>query len=203
MVRTRARHKEVAEIAELIWPTFFEHSGCVFASSAASNRIRRSHRAGRRLELGDMDKTGTEAFENHVHLLDVLPQSRTRSKAQRTRIADLLGRTMAEAWFAKLQRDFPAHRFRVYYSRRDEPIVRFHRVYPGEPAWLDESDWRAEIASGGLVVLDTSSRTGRGLLSQQRSNRARRRSNTRLEPAALSASGDGRRKSRRGSTAGR
>jgi hypothetical protein len=56
-------------------------------------------------------------------------------------------------WFAKLQRDFPGQRFRVYLNVDDEPVVRFHRVYHDEPVWLDALAKRHSAA--GALILDT------------------------------------------------
>ncbi len=47
-----------------------------------------------------------------------------------------VAKRMAYIWFLKLQEDFPQYQFRVYYTERDNPIVRFHRVREDEPYWL-------------------------------------------------------------------
>ncbi len=68
-------------------------------------------------------------------------------------MAEQIGIQMAEAWFAKLQLDFPRDDFRVYYTRDDEPTVRFHRVYRGEPVWMDEPG--PETSRHAVRVWDT------------------------------------------------
>jgi hypothetical protein len=152
-------------VAKLLWPTFFEFAGCVFADCAASSWIIRASRRG---EAGpaswEPDRTGAEALENHVHVIDEFRHpknvwSEKRSTYRLThpafRAAEQLGRLMAESWFAKLKQDFPNDNFRVYFGRRDNPIVRFHRVYAGEPPWLDADDFAAQVQKREIVVLDT------------------------------------------------
>ncbi len=58
-------------------------------------------------------------------------------------------------WFQKLKLDFPQYDFRVYYTQADNPIVRFHRVRPDEPNWIDAEKWSEEIKSGKVVIYDT------------------------------------------------
>jgi hypothetical protein len=38
----------------------------------------------------------------------------------------------------KLKIDFPAARFRIYYTQYDNPIVRFHKVRDGEAFWISD-----------------------------------------------------------------
>ncbi len=67
----------------------------------------------------------------------------------------MLTKRMAEMWCAKLQRDFPGYRFRVYATRLDDPILHFHRVRSGEPVWISDADAAKGIAEDTLVVLDS------------------------------------------------
>lgn len=110
------------------------------------------------------DRTGAEALENRVFLLDAFEHAgdvwdEVRRRYRRShpdfRNADRLGPIMAECWFAKLTRDFPSHRFRVYFARTDSPNLRFHRVYDDEPLWLYERDWSREISRGRIVIWDS------------------------------------------------
>lgn len=151
-------------VAKLLWPTFFEFGGCVFADCAASSWIVRSWRRGRPGPTSwNPDRTGAEALENHVHVLDefshpedVWDERRSTYKLTHPafRAAECLARSMAESWFAKLQQDFPGQRFRVYFGRRDNPIVRFHRVYPGEPFWLEAANFPDAIRKREIIILD-------------------------------------------------
>ncbi|MEZ5284330.1 MAG: hypothetical protein R2712_05880 [Vicinamibacterales bacterium] len=94
-----------------------------------------------------MDRTGIEAFASHIHLLDLFAHDR-RVFDRRTllydrshrhfRTAEQLGQTVAQTWCARLRSDYPGQHFRVYYTRDDDPAVRFHRVYAGEPVWMED-----------------------------------------------------------------
>jgi hypothetical protein len=132
--------------ARLLWPRFVVQDGLIFVDlpgqrRPSKRRINRSPKTG-------LDNTGIEAFQNHTHILDLFKhdprvwQARVgrfnRSHPQ-FRLAERLGVVVAEAWLAKLRRDFPGDHFRVYYTGDEDPIVRFHRLYPGESVWLDDS----------------------------------------------------------------
>jgi hypothetical protein len=138
-------------LADLFWPEFVEFGGCVFAKCAVSRGLlkRRESHFVRAMMASGQDRTGIEALENHIHIIEQFRAAPDR------KAAELFGRKMAEAWFAKLRRDFPADRFRVYFTKEDNPIVRFHRVYQGEAFWLDEDTWKNDIRRGSVVVLDT------------------------------------------------
>jgi hypothetical protein len=141
----------VVRLAELMWPEFVEVAGYVFAKGIASRDVfgRRGLPSSRWTGL---DRTGVEAFESHLHIIDALGGG--RSRPDRT-AAIAIGRAMARTWLARLQHDFPLQRFRVYFTSDDEPIVRFHRVYPDEPVWLDEADWPRRRRDRQALVLDT------------------------------------------------
>jgi hypothetical protein len=157
------------DLASVLLPDFVEANGHVFAKCAASKTALLKRRGALIPEWEGLDHTGVEAFENHLHVLDVFRHDpkvwSERRQQYRTRHPDFvaaqtLGKVIAYAWFGKLQRDFPQYRFRVYYARDDNPTVRFHRVYRGEPVWLDERERHQDIQDGRLLVLDTKKRRG-------------------------------------------
>jgi hypothetical protein len=148
----------------VLFPEFVEANGHVFAKCAASKAAVVNRRRALIPEWEGLDRTGVEAFENHLHILDVFRHDPKvwSKRLQRYRTAhpdfvaaETLGKAIAHAWFARLLREFPRYRFRVYYTRDGDPTVRFHRVYRGEPVWLDEHDWQQDIQAGRLLVLDT------------------------------------------------
>lgn len=145
-------------------PELFELGGCVFAKGIASHRLFRAFLEGkRRSGQWTPDKTITECRENHLHTLDLLrgaADARTRDAS--FKLAEALGRVIAHAWLGLLVARFPGQRFRVYYLRGNNPTVRFHRVYPGEPHWLREVDRPEETARGQLVILDSGPRRAVG-----------------------------------------
>lgn len=149
--------KTALRLTELAWPGFVETDGAVLLADVHARNLRRDP---------EMDLTAWEAFANHVHTLDIFTHECLRYPETGDEIlydpehsdfhaACELGKTFARMWFAKLRQDFPAYRFRVYYTQDDDPIVRFHRVREGEPFWLMESDWREDVAARRVVVLDT------------------------------------------------
>lgn len=149
-----------------MWPEFIEENGCIFASFHGGSP-----------SLAGDDKTGTECFINHTHIMDEFLNEavfRTRKRLSKELeevekiydeshpdfiIACELGKTMARMWAIKLKSDFPNERFRVYYTQYDNPIVRFHKVRPNEKVWLSDTDLleATEPSFRGAVIYDTES----------------------------------------------
>jgi len=146
-VHNRIGISTALDLIQLFWPDFAESDGCVFAQFQWSGKY-----------TGDfIDKTQTECFINHTHILMLFRNRATFAMAEpvsaelsvREEIYDeahpdfvaacLTGRTMARMWAIKLKHDFPTARFRVYYTQYDNPIVRFHMVRPNEPLWIDNA----------------------------------------------------------------
>ena len=89
-----------------------------------------------------------EFNHNHTHVLDLFDHRAGLedepfydSRHPDFQAACEFGRLMAASWAAKLAEDFPGRRFRVYFTRDSDPIVRFHQVREREPAYLDPRDW--------------------------------------------------------------
>jgi len=146
--------KSARRVAEIFWPTFEERDGMVLF-------------AGREYpQLKDFDsRTKAEAFYSHTHILDAFRHSipwrsdpdYPDAQAPDTAHPDFalaceLGRTISRMWLAKLEATFPRDRFRVYLTTRDDPIVRFHRVYPSERPWAADDEAAEKIASGEIVI---------------------------------------------------
>jgi hypothetical protein len=137
-------------LLKIFWPDFVRVNGCVFAAF---------HWFGTYSGNFD-DKTQTEAFINHTHILDEFRNSATfrviepasKDLDEIEEIYDAghpdflhackIGKAMARMWAVKLKVDFPVERFRVYYTQCDNPIVRFHKVRSNEPVWLHDEDSR-------------------------------------------------------------
>ena len=116
------------------------------------------------------DRTAAEAFYNHIHILDLLSLSDSRRhKIMRTAsgrtLVDDISHMIVDMWRTKLQRDFPAYHFRLYLTREEEPILRFHVLRTDEPPWLDLADWQAHLSNGTLAIYD-STESGDHLSSQ-------------------------------------
>jgi hypothetical protein len=145
-VQKRVSVRTACALTELLWPDFIEVSGCIVAAfQCGDGEVKISG-----------DKTGTECFINHTHLLDQFSNRTTLQTLQRvSENLDLaeeaydyahpdfiaaceLGTKMAKMWALKLKFDFPESRFRIYYTQYDDPIVRFHKVRIDEPFWLSD-----------------------------------------------------------------
>ncbi len=143
------------DLLQIVWPDFVEVDGSVFLARAMPDKLSDPH-------LG-LDRTGTEASANHVHVSYLFGHNASRHpkgaddhKFLDSKHPDFLllcqaGKTLASIWFQKLQADFPNYDFRVYYTQEDDPIVRFHRVRSDEPNWLDESNYPIDK----VLVFDT------------------------------------------------
>lgn len=147
-----------ARVAKLFWPTFEERDGRIlFAGSQEPSDQFES-------------RTAAEAFYSHRHIFDefrsaipwgpdpvlgdsggVAPDWSHPDYARACELA----RTMAQMWLRKLEQDFPMNRFRVYVTTRNDPIVRFHRVYQGESAWGSDEDAAEQRARGEVFIYET------------------------------------------------
>jgi hypothetical protein len=149
--------KDAEEILRVAWPSFVEVGGGIFLHEVDP--------AG----LGGFENlTEAEAFCNHVHVLHLMEHGAGLDGSDAGRgyydathpdfLAALeAGKIIARCWQAKLARDFPGRRFRVYCCADDNPIVRFHAVRDNEEPWLDERDWVQAVAAGRVLVLESSS----------------------------------------------
>jgi len=86
------------------------------------------------------------------------PDAESPQHAEAWELAQRIGRM----WFAKLCDDFPDYRFRVYVTRLDDPIIRFHRVREHEPVWITDEKAAAWMARGDIVIFDSSTANDRG-----------------------------------------
>jgi hypothetical protein len=150
--------KDAEAILHVAWPSFVEVGGGTFLCEAAPGDASSVGRA--------YDLTATEALCNHVHVLDLVEHGAGLDGSDPGRgyydaqhpdflAACEAGRIIAQSWQAKLARDFPGRRFRVYFCADDNPVVRFHAVREKEAPWLDERDWAQAVAAGRVLVLET------------------------------------------------
>jgi hypothetical protein len=168
-MKTNRKNKMVpidlaSEVTRILWPRFVEAYGLVFLDLSGRRRANnKPFGYRRRLEPG-LDKTGIESFQNHTHILDLFKHDRIMKhrsldydqRHPHFRLAERIGVAVAEAWCAKLKRDFPQDNFRVYYTpNRFGSIVRFHRLYPNETAWFPD-DGKHPPSFGQIRIWDTS-----------------------------------------------
>jgi len=150
--------RDAEAILQVAWPSFVEIGGGIFLrGSIPSDSVSLDQ---------FFDLTAAEAFLNHVHVLDLVEHDAGLDGADPERgfynvvhpdflAACAVGKIIAQSWQAKLARDFPRRRFRVYFCADDNPIVRFHTARENEAPWLDERDWAPAVAAGRVLVLET------------------------------------------------
>jgi len=162
-----------AQLLRFLWPEFLEIRGMYFLKSFAPTPAR----ARELLQEFKGDRTGVEAFWNHHHMADLFRHEFGRSKKSGDgfwddshpdfRAACEVARTTAKLWCHKLKAEFPTRRFRVYYTQRDNPIVRFHMVRPKEEVWIREADNSDAIAAGEVLIYDTVTHPARSAKSKK------------------------------------
>jgi hypothetical protein len=148
-------------ILRIAWPSFVEVGGGIFLCETAPSDAAALGRYS--------DFTEAEAFCNHIHVLDLVEHGAGLDGSDPERgyydaahpdflAASEAGKIIAQSWQAKLARDFPGRRFRVYFCADDNPVVRFHAVRDNEVPWLDERDWVQAVAAGRVLVLEVPAR---------------------------------------------
>lgn len=151
--------KNARRVADLFWPTFEERDGCVVFAG------------GKYPQLAQLEtRTAAEAFYSHTHILDEFlhsipfgPHPEGDGIAPdwshpEFAVACELARVIGQMWLRKLEADFPNHRFRVYVTTLDDPIVRFHRVYANERPWHSDEEAAAAFASGEVSIFESDQR---------------------------------------------
>lgn len=120
-----------SELTHILWPDFIEVDGCILINNE------RADQSEKRLNMDHIlknfgDRTGFEAFESHVHMMDVSKEFEDNP---------LMGLKFAlklvEVWSAKLKFDFPRYSFYLILSfDGQDSILRFHKIRENEN-WLD------------------------------------------------------------------
>ena len=135
-------------VSDIFWPAFVERDGMIFLPTTPDKMWT--------LPIG-RTRTDHERLQAHTHIQDIfrwnvpmrydaqLEQERPDPNTPEHAAAWELAQQIGEMWLAKLTRDFPRYRFRVYVSRLDDPIVHFHRVRDGEPVWIADAEADATL----------------------------------------------------------
>ena len=85
--------------ADLFWPSFLAHDGCIFLS----HRFEKANYDSW-LATTKGNRRAVETVINHVHILDLFMQRDPEPVREQV---VYLGRLLREMWHAKLARDFP------------------------------------------------------------------------------------------------
>lgn len=135
---------EYSELIDIIWPTFFEVDGCVL--------IQKDGEPTRTLNEGHIlnqfgDRTGFEAAESHVHMIDV-SSFFVENPLEGLRFA----MKIMSIWALKLKMDFPYYKFLIILSfHDDDTIIRFHRLRIDEKPWIN-IDRLDEYKEEGVMI---------------------------------------------------
>lgn len=121
------RYDHLIAYAELLWPDFVEHDGCILSAGFGEENYQTF------LQAQKGDKRATEALMNHRHVVDLIPGAYESGPTEDQ--ARYLGRLLREMWEAKLAREFPERRFVVLFEDGGDDItdfvVTFHQDWDG------------------------------------------------------------------------
>lgn len=114
--------------ADLFWPAFVEHDGCVLLAERLDQANFRDWMASTK-----GDRRAVEAVLNHTHITDLFGDGGTQPTREQVMY---LGRLLREMWAAKLARDFPDRRFVVSFPEDECESLQDYEVsfYQGEIA---------------------------------------------------------------------
>jgi hypothetical protein len=99
-------HKHLIGYAQILWPHFVEHDGCIFLGESIDED---NYRAWLAQTKGD--KKRVEAVINHRHIVDLFSRSQHDPPTQD--VVLYIGRLIKEIWQTKLSHDFPGREITV------------------------------------------------------------------------------------------
>ncbi|AJS59005.1 hypothetical protein UB51_11590 [Paenibacillus sp. IHBB 10380] len=138
------KYHDQSELIDVFWPKFVEVEECILIqkNSEKNTEIKFDHIIK---QFGD--RTGFEASESHVHMIDISKTFR-KFPLEGLRFA----KKLMEMWATKLKLDFPHYRFNVILTfHDDDTIVRFHRLRDEETLWLNID--KIEDYQEGVIVM--------------------------------------------------
>lgn len=138
-------------IPSFLWPEFIQINGMVFLKNEYSES-----------QNIPEEPIEAECFINHIHILDLFSHNASLpdepfwdyNHPDFQKAWDV-GNTLIELWQTKLKRDFPNERFKIYLTKFDNPIIRFHKMRIGQIDWIAESTNIQEINDGNIIILET------------------------------------------------
>ncbi|MCW7469368.1 hypothetical protein [Leptospira kanakyensis] len=123
-------------VSEYFWPEFIDRNGMIFIKSEYS-----------KIDKLPKDPIEAECFINHLHILDLFNHSADLpdepfwdTEHSDYKDAWNLGKHISEMWKQKLERDFPNDNFRIYLSKNDNPVLRFHKVRKNHINWFENEN---------------------------------------------------------------
>jgi hypothetical protein len=110
---------------------------------------RREHAEIHLQEFGG-DCVGFEAFVNHVHMSDILPNILRQLGTDRS-LMEQVARTIVRVWADRIRILLDGRSALFFLGGQDDVVIRFHIERPGLAPWVDPSD-RAFVAKEHLQV---------------------------------------------------
>jgi len=130
--------KTAKTYTDLFEPELIEIEGCVYIKdSCGINRV-----------PANMDSVGKECFFHHIHIFDEFSHKAGLegendlwydTEHPDFEIAWQLACIIGRHWSYFLRKEFPVYEFRVYCTKYDDPIVRFHVVRENQSNWMEDS----------------------------------------------------------------
>jgi hypothetical protein len=105
------RYEEAIAYVRLFWPEFIKHDGCIFRASTFDEDNYQEW-----LVSTKRNRVATQSVMNHVHIIDLFPNSSPPNILQ----LDHLGKTLQEIWKCKLTQEFPGLNIEVKYYEGSE-----------------------------------------------------------------------------------
>lgn len=139
-------------ISDYFWPEFIDKNGMIFIKCEYS-----------KVEKIPTDPIEAECFINHLHILDLFTHSADLpdepfwdSEHPDFKDAWNLGKHISEMWKVKLEKDFPKDNFRIYLSKSDNPIVRFHKVRKNHINWFEKESYlnQSENEKNKIIIIE-------------------------------------------------
>jgi hypothetical protein len=120
-----------SELTHILWPDFIEVNGCILINDEKPGEGEKLLNMDHILKnFGD--RTGFEAFESHVHMMDV-----SKEFEDNPLMGLMFALKLVEVWSAKLKSDFPGYSFYLILSfDGQDSILRFHKIRENEN-WVD------------------------------------------------------------------
>lgn len=118
------------KIQQLLSPEFMEWDGCILVRTENDLSDR-----GTQFTPNEyyQDRTGYEAFCNHIHLIDYFPEFE-ENPLQSLKLA----LKILEVWEIKLKKEFPKMKFHIILSHDEYgSVLRFHKYRSEEGTWLN------------------------------------------------------------------
>ncbi|WP_337100119.1 hypothetical protein [Paenibacillus sp. YIM B09110] len=127
---TKSKFNESTVLINIVWPTFIEVEDCIL--------IQDDQESPRTVNIEFVleqfgDRSGFEAAESHVHMMDV-----SRYFMKHPKEGFSFAQKIMNMWAVKLKFDFPNYNFLIILSfDGEDSIVRFHRIREEENLWID------------------------------------------------------------------